>query len=811
MTDAQLLSEIRRCEYCETKPCKTACPCDCSPADFMMAAALGRPSDFKRAAGIILSSNPLGGICGNVCPDYHCVQACSHEGFDTPIRIPEVQAAIIRKARELHQVPEFAHPRPLGKKVAVLGAGPAGIGAAVSLVQLGYEVVIFDPDELGGQVNLIPSERLDKGVLLSDLLYLVEVFKLQHIKKQVDDPRSLLSEGYAAVVVAGGLNIPIRLNIPGDEQAIYGFDILKNPDCYLFAGKRIALVGGAIAADQAIIASRKGAAHVEMITLESYSEMPLSDKEKAALIEAGVAFSHRSRISEIINEAGRTIGIKTKKVYLPKGESFHPSRIKDEAGSTEMLRPFDMVIIAVGNRPPFKETSSGLYLCGDMANGPTTVVEAVAAGKNTAMQIHTELQELDLHKPEKATKSCFPVWGWKKHPVSLETDFFGRKLISPFILSAAPPSDGYEQMKKAYDAGWAGGIMKTAFDNLDIHIPGEYMFSWGEGKKTFANCDNVSEHPLDRVCEEIGRLIMEYPERLTMASTGGPVTGDDEADKAGWQSNTKKLEAAGAMGIEYSLSCPQGGDGTHGDIVAQDPQLTAKIIDWVMQISDPNIPKLFKLTGAVTAIYPIISAVKGVLDKYPGKKAGVTLANTFPTLAFRERANKPWDEGIIVGMSGEGALNISYLSLARACKLGVFVSGNGGAMSYLDAANFLALGAGNVQFCTIVERFGYGIIDELKMGLSHLMEARGIKSIDALIGIAQPNPVTDFMDLPKKSKSSALSKDLCQKCGNCTRCPYLAISLNEEGYPVIDTDKCVGCSLCTQLCFAGALYMNPDK
>ncbi len=164
-----------------------------------------------------------------------------------------------------------------------------------------------------------------------------------------------------------------------------------------------------------------------------------------------------------------------------------------------------------------------------------------------------------------------------------------------------------------------------------------------------------------------------------------------------------------------------------------------------------------------------------------------------------------------MGMSGEGALNISYLSLARACKMGVFVSGNGGAMSYLDAANFLALGAGNVQYCTIVERFGYGIIDELKMGLSHLMEARGIKSVQELIGIAQPHPITDFMDLPKKSKSSTLSRDLCQKCGNCTRCPYLAISLDEEGYPKIDTDKCVGCSLCTQLCFAGALYMKEDK
>jgi len=75
-----------------------------------------------------------------------------------------------------------------------------------------------------------------------------------------------------------------------------------------------------------------------------------------------------------------------------------------------------------------------------------------------------------------------------------------------------------------------------------------------------------------------------------MASTGGPVTGHDENDKAGWQSNTKKLEAAGAMGIEYSLSCPQGGDGTEGDIVSQNAALTAKIIDWIMEVGDPDIP-----------------------------------------------------------------------------------------------------------------------------------------------------------------------------------------------------------------------------
>lgn len=505
LTDAQLMSEIRRCEYCTNKPCKTACPCDCSPADFIMAASGGTPADFKRAAGIILSSNPLGGICGDVCPDHHCVAACSREKFDTPISIPAVQATIIKKARELGVSPEFTTPAKNAKKIAIVGGGPAGIGAAVTLTQLGYQADIFDPVELGGQAAFIPDDRLDRGMLLSDLLFLAETFHVNHIRDAIMDPISLKDRGYDAVIVAGGLNDPIRLNIPGDETAIYGMEILQNPGCYLFKEKRVALVGGAIAADQALLIAKAGAAHVEMFTLETFCEMPLTKREKDILVDAGVCFSHRTRISEIVNEGGSTKGIKTKTVYLPKNESFHPSKIKDEEGSTEMYRPFDLVIIAVGNHPAFKSLSEGVFTCGDMVNGPTTVVEAVASGKNIAMEVQAHLMNKDYQKPDKAVKSCFSIPGWKKLPIPLDTDFFGRKLISPFILSAAPPSDGYEQMKAAYEAGWAGGIMKTAFDNLDIHIPSEYMFVWGDKRKTFANCDNVSEHPLDRVCEEVTR------------------------------------------------------------------------------------------------------------------------------------------------------------------------------------------------------------------------------------------------------------------------------------------------------------------
>ena len=466
------------------------------------------------------------------------------------------------------------------------------------------------------------------------------------------------------------------------------------------------------------------------------------------------------------------------------------------------------VVIAIGMRSTLQSDQvDGIFYAGDMLTGPKTVVEAVASGKNAAVSIDAYLKGQEKPSIEKVTKSYYALPGYNPVPVSLETDFFGRKIRSPYLLSAAPPTDGLLQMTKAYEAGWAGAIMKTAFDNLPIHIPSEYMVTFGE--HTYGNCDNVSGHSLDRVCEEIKELVKEWPDRLTIGSTGGPVTGDDEADAAGWQSNTKKLEAAGAMGVEYSLSCPQGGDGTEGDIVSQNAALTAKIIDWIMAVGDPEIPKLFKLTAAVTSIVPILRAIQEVLDRYPSAKAGVTLANTFPTLAFRpSNGNRNWEEGVVVGMSGEGVTPISYLTLANAVPEGIAISGNGGPMDYKAAMDFLALGVKTVQFCTIAMKHGVGIIRELESGTAFLMQERGIGSIEELIGIAQPNPITDFMDLTPVKKLSSFDHELCVSCGNCVRCPYFAIQLDDRGLPISDPSLCVGCSICAKKCFTGAINMR---
>ena len=707
-------------------------------------------------------------------------------------------------------IPEFSRVKLNGKKVAIIGGGPAGLGAAAVLGQMGYSVDIFESQEhLGGMANLIPDHRLDKKVVETDVKFLLSLGNINaKTGTKIEDPKSLLGQGYDAVCVTAGLWKPIELGIQNEDLATRMVDLLSNPSAHSFEGRVAVIGGGATALDCAVTARARGASHVELFMLEKLSEMPLTYRERTEMLDFDIEVNGRIRVSKILAEDGKISGIETVKMDLPDGARFSPANVREIAGTQGIRTGFSAVIIAIGMRPglPRGEQAEGLFYAGDFLTGPKTVVEATASGKNSAVEIDAWLQKKEKPEIKKINKSYYSLPGYQPVPVSLETEFFGRKIISPYLVSASPSSDGLDQMTKAYKAGWAGGVMKTAFDNVPIHIPGEYMFTFGP--YTYANSDNVSGHPLDRVCREVEQLIKQWPDRLTMASTGGPVTGNDEHDAAGWQSNTKKLESAGAMGIEYSLSCPQGGDGTEGDIVSQNAALTSKIIDWIMQVGDPEIPKLFKLTAAVTSIVPILRAIRKVLDRYPQKRAGITLANSFPTLAFRPAAGRPWDEGVIVGMSGEGVTPISYLTLSQAVPEGIEISGNGGPMNYKAAMDFLALGVKTVQFCTIVMKHGYGIISELESGTSFLMQERGIHSMNELIGITRPHPTTDFMALTPVKKISEARPELCVSCGNCARCPYLAITLDDQGIPHTDPARCIGCSICAKKCFTGAILMR---
>ena len=808
LTDARLKDELSRCVSCEEKPCQVACPADCSPADFIMAAGGGAKSDIRRSAAMILRANPLGGVCGAACPDTFCMKACSRTLFDRPIEIPAVQAAIVERAKKhgLRPPPPVARN---GMRVAVIGAGPAGLSAAGVLAQRGYRVTVFEKGrQLGGMMNLIPGFRLPKNIVRTDVAFVRALGAIDFRRKTaVSDPVKLLKR-FGAVIVSAGLGEPILLGIPGEGHVVPWQRFLQQRGSVRVAGKRVAILGGgAVAADCATTAARRGAASVELVYRRRLRDMPVTSYERRMLLEHGVEISTCMKPLAVVHEGGHVRGLHLVRQTLPRGRAPRPGNFVASAKEPPALREFDVVISAIGNHAALPtDPATGVFYAGDIVLGSSTVVESVASGKNAARQADAFLRGEPVPKIADRAKSRVLLTPADPIPVPLETDFFGRRILSPLLLSAAPHTDGYSQMRAAYASGWAGGVMKTAFDNVPIHIPGDYMFVLG--RSTYGNCDNVSSHPLDRVCREVERLVSGFPDRLTMASTGGPVTGCDEGDCAFWQSNTRKLEDAGAMGVEYSLSCPQGGDGTNGDLVSQSAELTAKIVGWVMETGSPDVPKLFKLTGAVTAIQPIIRAIQEVLARHPGKKAGVTLANSFPSLAFRSSAGRRWEEGVVIGMSGEGVMPISCLTLARVAGMGVTVSGNGGAMTYRDAANFLALGAGTVQFCTAVMKYGLGYVGELHSGLSHMMEERGLRSVSELIGSALPNPISEFASLSAVKRIPTVAAALCTHCGNCTYCPYQAVTLNRRGTPEFNAALCVGCSLCAQKCFAGALTMH---
>ncbi|HVN15001.1 MAG TPA: FAD-dependent oxidoreductase, partial [Anaerolineales bacterium] len=396
MTRRQLQTELMRCEYCEEKPCKAACPVNCSPFDFIMAARVGNKSDIQRAAGEIMHANPLGGVCGMVCPDTFCMAACSRKNFDGSINIPKVQTTLVEMAKQDGGIPKFSTPELNGKKVAVVGGGPAGLGVAASLAQMGYAVDIYESrDQLGGMMNFIPDHRLDKKVVQSDIEFLLSLGTINaKTNAKVDDPKQLLKQGYDAVCVTIGLWKPIELGIENESNAVKMVDLLSDPSAFNFK-ERVAVVGGgATAIDCAITAKKRGAKHVEMFMLEKLSEMPLTEKERQELIDFDIEVNGRIRVTRIKKNGDGVSGIDTLKVQLPAGQNFSPANVRDLKDTEGTRDDFDAVVIAIGMRSTLpRDPIEGMFYAGDMMTGPKTVVQAVASGKNAALETDAYLKK----------------------------------------------------------------------------------------------------------------------------------------------------------------------------------------------------------------------------------------------------------------------------------------------------------------------------------------------------------------------------------------------------------------------------------
>jgi NADPH-dependent glutamate synthase beta subunit-like oxidoreductase/ferredoxin len=758
LTEAQLRAELARCQTCELAPCRSGCPANLSPADFILAARGGEPSDHRRAAAHILGRNPLGGVCGAVCPETLCMARCSRRRLDGPVNIPAIQAAIVRRAREAGGVPRPAPQPATGQRVAVVGAGPAGLGAASLLAQAGHSVHLFDrARRAGGMVRLIPRHRLDPGVLAADLEWLLGLGDVHLVLgRRVALPRELLARGFAVVLVTAGLGEPVGLDVPGHERALSWTDVL-GPRPPALRGRRVAVVGdGAVAVDCAEVALSQGAAHVELFARRALSELELGRRDRDRLFAAGLHVTCRVAVTAIRGRGARATGLALRQVALPPGQAFHPSRLVAVPRGAQERRDLDAVILALGGAPGIqREPHPRVLYAGDLESGPTSVVEALASGQRAGREIHRLLAGAELAAcPDRTScadgsgcprRATCPEWSrpapaggaaGTRHAAaglaaSLAADFFGRPLATPFLLAAGPYTPDAARLRRAYEAGWAGGVLAAG--------------------------------PLERSCEDLGRLTREFPDRLTLAAAGGAATEDGEADARAWQEHTRRLELAGAMGVEWALQDAAGRD--------LDPGRAARLAGAVLAAGHPSIPKLFEVSADGLGADAVLAALADVLARHPGRLAGVSLRGP-PAAA------------------------------PLAARHGLAVSAKGALLDYRAAATALAGGARTVQLDAVVRRHGLGVVGELQAGLAHHLAARGLRGLAGLAGGAgtAPGPARD-------GHVCVVERALCAGCGNCTRCPELAVTLDARGLPAVDPARCTGCGDCVETCFTGALAL----
>ena len=402
-----------------TAPCKAACPAHIPVQGYLKLAAQGR---YTEALELIKTENPFPAVCGRIC-NKRCEAECTRGDVDEAVAIDEVKRFIAD--HDMHEetrfVPKMVNQigRPYTEKIAVIGAGPAGMSCAYYLAQKGYPVTVFDRNPVpGGMLTLgIPSFRLEKDVLNAEIDILKEMgveFRCGvEVGKDVTI-QQLRGEGYKGFYLAIGAQKSAKLRIPGEELegVLGGVDFLREvnlgnkPDI----GRRCAVIGGGnVAMDVCRSAVRLGAEETYVFYRRSEAEMPADPEEVREAMEEGVKFRFLSAPVEIIGTDGRVSAIKIEKMEL--GEPDERGRRKPVGTGDFEIVEIDSVIGAVGQTVDWgtldvgalkttkKNTAEAdsltyqtaqpdIFVGGDCYTGPKFAIDAIAAGKEAAISLH---------------------------------------------------------------------------------------------------------------------------------------------------------------------------------------------------------------------------------------------------------------------------------------------------------------------------------------------------------------------------------------------------------------------------------------
>lgn len=429
LTDEMAVMEARRCLDCANPQCVMGCPVGIDIPAFIKMIEIG---DFTKSVRKIKETNSLPAICGRVCPqESQCEALCSmKKATGVPVAIGNLErfAADYEQKKEEYYIPEI--PPPTGCKVAILGAGPAGLTVAGDLALKGHQVTIFEALHVAGGVLVygIPEFRLPKKILQAEVDYLkrlgVEI-KTNFVVGMTATLDDLRAEGYDSIFIGTGAGLPNFMRIPGENligiysaneyltrvnlMRAYEFPKYDTP---VFLGKRVAVLGGGnVAMDSVRTAKRLGAELAAIVYRRSRTEMPSRIEEVKHAEEEGIEFHFLTTPTQFIgDEKGHVKAMECLRMELGEPDSSGRRRPVPIEGS-EFTMEVDMVVVSIGNSPnpligqvtpgleigkwgnvevnwdTMATSIEGVYAGGDIIRGGATVILAMGDARIAANEM----------------------------------------------------------------------------------------------------------------------------------------------------------------------------------------------------------------------------------------------------------------------------------------------------------------------------------------------------------------------------------------------------------------------------------------
>jgi NADH-quinone oxidoreductase subunit F len=411
------------CDTMVISACQHACPAGIDVPNYVAAIAAGK---YEQAVKIIRERNPFPAVCGRICI-HPCEFKCRRGELDEPVAIRSLK----RFASDWYydHIGRAGEPFPvtMEQKVAVVGAGPAGLTCAYFLAKMGYRVTVFETQSVaGGMLGIaVPEFRLPREVIQKEIEYIESCGVEIHYNSSIDAGHTvndLLEEGYSVVFIAAGAQASKRIGVPGEEDGLeglyYGLSYLnavrlgKN---VILKGKAVVVGGGNVAMDVARTALRTGADDVQIFCLEGRDEMPAWEKDIHETIDEGITINPSCSPKQIIHEGGKVAGVEFVRclsVFDEEGR-FNP---QCDEGDTQFVET-DSVLISIGQAPDISFLSKdsqleralwgsllvdentlstnipGVFAGGDFTTGPTYVIRAIASGRRAAIAIDRFLQD----------------------------------------------------------------------------------------------------------------------------------------------------------------------------------------------------------------------------------------------------------------------------------------------------------------------------------------------------------------------------------------------------------------------------------